>query len=239
MRWQPNCVERGTMPSSHDTHSTTPQTLDDLRQQFLDAQLAGDRRKALEVVSTAMADHRVSTRDLRMHVIRAAQEQIGRLWQDNVISIAQEHMATAISQLALAEVFQREQPPAPNGRKIIVACVDGELHDFPARIVADELDVAGFDVRFLGASVPVESLVSFIAREDPDLLVLSATMAFHADNVRAAVEQVRRLAPGLPIAVGGQVCDQVESLAAELDVELSGCDVSELVGGARRLLQAG
>ena len=147
-------------------------------------------------------------------------------------------MATAISQLALADLFQREQPPMPNGRKIIVACVDGELHDFPARMVADELDVAGFDVRFLGASVPVDSLVSFIARENPDLLVLSATMPFHADNVRTAVAQVRRLAPGLPIAVGGQVCDGVESLARELDVELSGCDVSTLVREARSLLQA-
>ena len=113
-------------------------------------------------------------------------------------------MATAISQLALADLFQREQPPMPNGRKIIVACVrDGELHDFPARMVADELDVAGFDVRFLGASVPIDSLVSFIARENPDLLVLSATMPFHADNVRTAVAQVRRLARGCrsPLAV--------------------------------------
>jgi methanogenic corrinoid protein MtbC1 len=214
-------------------------TVQKLQRQFLEAQLAGDRRRALELVTSATSSGTLSARDIRAHVIRTSQAEIGRLWQRNEISIAQEHMATAISQLALAELFRHEKPPTPNGRKIIVACVDGELHDFPARLVADELDVAGFDVRFLGASVPLDALLSFIAREDPDLLVISATMAFHAENVRAAVTAVRSIAPGLPIAVGGQVCESVESLARELRVEISGCDVSELVRDARALLKVG
>ena len=143
--------------------------IDDLQQRFLQAQLAGDRRRAMELVTHARTDGTISSHDIRARVIRAAQQEIGRLWERNAISIAQEHMATAISQLALAELFRHEPPPRRNGRKIIVACVEGELHDFPARLVADELDVAGFDVRFLGASVPLDALLSFIAREDPDL----------------------------------------------------------------------
>lgn len=212
-------------------------SIDDLQQHFLQAQLAGDRRRAMELVTNARASSLFSAHEIRMRVIRAAQEEIGRLWQRNEISIAQEHMATAISQLALAELFRHEPPPRPNGRKVIVACVDGELHDFPARLVADELDVAGFDVRFLGPSVPLDPLLSFIAREDPDLLVISATMAFHADNVRAAVSRIRSIAPGLPIAVGGQVCEWVDSLGRELELELFGCDAAELVRGARSLLR--
>lgn len=210
--------------------------LDELRRAFLEAQLAGDRRAALALIATACAEGTPGG-DVRMHVIRAAQAEIGRLWQRNDISIAREHMATAISQLALAEVFRHESAPERNGRKIVVACVAGEMHDFPARLVADELDLAGFDVRFLGANVPLDSLLAFIAREDPDLLVLSTTMAFHADSLRATVAQVRRLVPGLPIAIGGQVCEWIERLGSELGVEISGCDVSELVRDARQLLQ--
>ena len=218
---------------------TSVSPIDDLQQRFLQAQRAGDRRGAMELVTDARASGTISAHDIRMRVIRAAQKEIGRLWQRNEISIAQEHMATAISQLALAELFRHEPPPTPNGRQVIVACVDGELHDFPARLVADELDVAGFDVRFLGASVPLDALLSFIAREDPDLLVISATMAFHADNVRTAVTRIRTIAPGLPIAVGGQVCAWVESLGRELELDLSGCDAAELVRDARRLLRIG
>ena len=212
-------------------------SLDDVREQFLAAQLAGDRRRALTLVNDLTAAGAHTATDVRKHVIRAAQHEIGRLWQKNSISIAQEHMATAISQLALAELFRHERPSSPNGRKVVVACVEGELHDFPARLVADELDVAGFDVRFLGANVPVDALLSFIAREDPDLLVLSATMAFHAESVRTTVSHIRSIAADLPIAVGGQICEWVDSLGRELEVAISGCDAGELVREARRLLQ--
>ena len=216
---------------------TNQDSIADVREAYVAAQLAGDRRKALELVSGLVDEQRLTHGSIRAGVIRAAQQEIGRLWQENEISVAQEHMATAISHLALAELFRRERPAPRNGRKVIVACVDGELHDFPARLVADELDVAGFDVRFLGASVPTDTLLTFVAREDPDLLVLSATMAFHADAVRHAVERIRRHTNGrLPIAVGGQVCAWVESLGGELGVEITGCDAAALVDQARTLL---
>ena len=216
----------------------TEQEVDALRADYLAAQLAGDRRRALQLITAhAQAGDDVRHR-LRRDVVRAAQAEIGLMWQHNRISIAQEHMATAISHLALAEIFRQEHPAAPIGHTVVVACVDGELHEFPARLVADELDLAGFDVRFLGASVPLKDLLAFIAAERPDLIVLSATMAFHADVVRQAVTALRQATGGaLPIAIGGQVCTWVETLAADLQVEISGCDAATLVREARELLQ--
>lgn len=230
-------MSRPAGESHVDSDVDTPAAFADLRRRFLAAQLAGDRRTAIALVSEARTLANVPPGGIRAHVIGAAQKEIGRLWQRNEISIAQEHMATAISQLALAELFRHEALPERNGRKVVVACVDGELHEFPARLVADELDVAGFDVRFLGASVPLEALMSFIAREDPDLLVISATMAFHVDAVREAVGRVRRIAPHLPVAIGGQVCEWVDSLGRELEADIAGCDASELVRAAKALLK--
>jgi MerR family transcriptional regulator, light-induced transcriptional regulator len=219
------------------TDPVTPRDLDSARGDYIDAQLAGNRRRALEIVNRLIADHKLSIAVVRSEVIAAAQREIGLRWQRNEISIAQEHMATAISHLALADLFQREHGARPNGRKVVVACVEDELHDFPARIVADDLDLAGFEVRFLGANVPTDTLLSFIAREQPDLLVLSATMVFHADNVRRAVEAVQRLFPDLPIAVGGQISVWIRTLGGDLSVAITGGTSAELVGAARRLLQ--
>lgn len=221
---------------------TLTDTLASAREAFLAAQLAGDRRRAVELVASLTAQHRQRTGAIRSGVIRAAQQEIGRLWQENRITIAQEHMATAISQLALAELFRQEHPLAQNGRMVVVACVEGELHDFPARLVADELDLAGFDVRFLGASVPTDHLITFLAANPPDLLVLSATMAFHADAVREAVRRIREAGATdaskgrLPIALGGQLCQWVTTLGTELDVEISGGDADDLVQQARSRL---
>ena len=51
-------------------------------------------------------------------------------------------MATAISQLALAHLYQHAPVVRPHGKKVMVACVEGELHDFPARMVTDALHLA-------------------------------------------------------------------------------------------------
>ena len=213
----------------------TTVAVEDFRRDYLAAQLAGDRREALALVQRIVDDGRMSPGEVRSKVIVAAQRAIGELWERNEISVAQEHLATAISQLALAELFQRERFGAPYGQKIIVACVQGELHEFPARLVADELEAGGFAVRFLGADVPTDTLVSFVAREEPDLLVISATMAFHADSVRLAVQAVRHAHPQLPIAVGGQICEWIGSLRDELGVEITGSTGSDLVRDVRRL----
>jgi methanogenic corrinoid protein MtbC1 len=215
--------------------------LSDARDAFLAAQLAGDRRGAVALVAKLATHQGAHSAAIRFAVIRAAQEEIGRLWQENQITIAQEHMATAISQLALAELFRHEQPHPRNGRRIVVACVEGELHDFPARLVADELDLAGYDVRYLGASVPTDHLLTFLATDRPDLLVLSATMAFHADAVRTAVRRLRAAEVNaghrrLPIALGGQLCQWLPTLAGELDVDVSGGDAMALVARADGLL---
>ena len=85
--------------------------------------------------------------------------------------------------------------------------------------------------------VPTDHLLTFIAKAEPDLIVLSATLALHADAVREAVRRIRELTGDrVPIAVGGQICEWVTALAAELAVPISGCDADALVEDAGRLL---
>jgi methanogenic corrinoid protein MtbC1 len=202
---------------------------------YLRAQLGGDRREALRLIVDEGLGRGLSCEDVHK-VIRHAQSEIGRLWQEDRISIAQEHMATAISQLVLSHVYQYANPPTPNGKKVMVACVEGELHEFPARLVADALDLAGFEVRYLGASVPHAALLQMLDAEKPDLLVLSATMTFNVPQLREAVARVRERSGTLPLAVGGGACAFSPGLAGELGADLAGTDADELVALARRRL---
>jgi hypothetical protein len=76
---------------------------------------------------------------------------------------------------------------------------------FPARLVADALDLAGYDARFLGADVPTESLLTVLDESQPDLLALSITMKFHEPALREQIKRVRTHTQGrLPIAIGGR-----------------------------------
>jgi MerR family transcriptional regulator, light-induced transcriptional regulator len=204
-----------------------------LRDRYLTAQLAGDRREAIRLLMEDGIRKGLSIRELQLTIIQEAQREIGRMWQENRISVAQEHMATAISIMALAHLYDQAERDRANGKKVVVACVDGELHDFPARLVADALDLAGFDVRFLGASVPIDSLLRLLIAERPDVLALSTTMTFNIPNLRKSVHAVRSAHPELPILVGGGALGQ--DLIAELGVAGSGKDAEETLTTVRKL----
>jgi methanogenic corrinoid protein MtbC1 len=211
--------------------------LDELLSRYLAAQLGGDRREALRLVleEGLVAGHGVL--ELQVEVIQAAQREIGRLWQVNRISIAQEHMATAISHVVMARLFDEARADPRLGRKVVVACVEGEYHEFPARIVADFLDLGGFDVRYLGANVPTDDLMRLLREERPDLLALSVTMSFNIAALRRVVARVRLEHPHLPILVGGHALDWEPDIAREYGVETCGNDAARLVDSARRLTE--
>jgi methanogenic corrinoid protein MtbC1 len=136
----------------------------------------------------------------------------------------------------LAHLYDQAPHVARNGKKVVVACVEGELHDFPARLLADALDLAGFDTLYLGANVPIEGLVQLVQREQPDLLALSVTMAFNISSLRSTVAALRGTPQlsALPIAVGGGALIWASDLASELQAALSASNAQELVDGARR-----
>ena len=204
-----------------------------LRERYLRAQLVGDRREAVRLVIDEGLGGGASVGDLHAQVIASAQQEIGRLWQRNLVSVAQEHVASAISQLALAALFERAAVAAALGKLVVVACVEGELHDLPARLASDALELAGFDVRFLGANVPLDHLLDLVRTERPALVGLSVTMSFHLPALRRAVEALRTVTAA-PILVGGHALGWSPSLGRELGVEVAG-DAAALVAAALRL----
>lgn len=205
-----------------------------LTERFVRAQLAGDRGEALAIVNEALGQG-MNVAQVQLELIQAAQYEIGRLWENNEISIALEHQATAISQLALASLYDRLPRGPSNGKRILLACVEGELHDMGSRIVADLLEMEGFDVRLLGANVPSDSLAERVRAYAPDLVALSITMTFHLRALEQAIASVRAARGNVPILVGGRAF--VWSSGAALDVQGFATTGEELVAAARRLTQ--
>jgi methanogenic corrinoid protein MtbC1 len=209
-----------------------------LAHRYLQAQIDGDRARALRIIIEGL-ESGMEVPELHLSVIQPVQYEIGRLWQQNQLTIAQEHVATAISQLAMAHLY-RHMPRAPlNGKKVLLGCVEGELHDMGPRIGTDFLEMAGFEVRFLGANVPTESLIEMVARERPDLVALSVSLIFNLPALRHAVARVREaVGDDVQIAIGGQALQWAPSLESQLSVPSFGKDAREMVAAARQILQA-
>ena len=210
-----------------------------LSHRFLAAQLAGDRQGAIRLLELEGLDRGLSLERILTEVVRVAQIEIGRLWQENRIGIAEEHLATAIAQLAMAHLYTRLQRRGSRESVLTLACVEGEMHDMGARIAADLLEMEGYDVRFLGANVPAESLVRQLRRSPPDLLLLSITMAMHLPALRRTVALVRgAMGPEFPILAGGGAIAADTSSIPGLEADHLRGRAAALAGDVRRVLAA-
>jgi methanogenic corrinoid protein MtbC1 len=207
-------------------------------EQYVAAQLAGDRRAAVRLIVEQGIERGVPLPSLYLDVIQAAQHRIGELWQQNLISVAQEHVATAITQVALAELYRGLVCEPPNGRRVVMACVGGELHELGTRVTADFFEMAGFDVRYLGANVPTDSLVGMLREEQPHLLVLSATMSLLKEPELVETARRGREAVGdtLRLGVGGLAFDLQPGLVDQLGADVYGRTAPESVARARQVL---
>ena len=162
-----------------------------LARRYLDSLLRGDRPSASRMILDS-AGSGTPIPDIYMHVFQPSQREIGRLWQTNQISVAQEHYCTAATQMIMSQLYPYIFASERKGRRLVVACVGGELHEIGARMVADIFEMDGWDTYFLGANTPMESVLRTLAEREPDVLAVSATMTFHIDKVSRLIDALRQ-----------------------------------------------
>ena len=129
-----------------------------LSRRYVDALRVAQPAAAERVVDDALAAG-LAPAAIQSLVIEPAMERIGRLWEANAITVADEHLATAISQSVLVRLFDRLTVAPPRSReRVLLAAVEGQHHVLGLRMIADVMEGAGFDVLYLGADVPVDAL---------------------------------------------------------------------------------
>jgi MerR family transcriptional regulator, light-induced transcriptional regulator len=190
--------------------------LGDAQALYLSAILHGQRRAAVGVaMETVRQGH--SLTDVYADILQDSMYEVGRLWETNRITVAQEHMATAVTQYVIAHLYPLIQPAKPQRGKMVIAGVEGERHQVGPNIVADVLESAGWDVRFLGADIPAASVLEAVEEHRADVLGISATMLFNIPNVRRLIAQTRAV-PGRNVRVilGGAAFRAAPELYKEL-----------------------
>jgi methanogenic corrinoid protein MtbC1 len=211
-------------------------TAAEARTRYLDAILAGSRREAFGVVELARQSG-LGIRVLYLEVFQPAMREIGRLWQENRITVADEHLATAITQASMARLYEELFRASPEpGPLLVAACADQERHELGLRMICDVLEMEGWDTVFLGASVPVEDLVKMVRARRPQVVALSASIAPHVERVRDAIDAIRESDAGREplIAVGGRAFMDDPALAERLGADLTARDAAE---AAERLIE--
>lgn len=203
---------------------------------YMDALLAGRRSEASKIVMDAMASG-ADIKDMYLHVFQPSQLEIGRLWQTNHISVAQEHYCTAATQMIMSQLFPYLFSTSRKGRNLVMTCVGGELHEIGARMVSDFFELDGWDTYFLGANVPTSSIIRTIKERKADLLAISATFATHVHLVGDLIAAVRtELGPQFRIIVGGYPFNVMPALWQKIGADGYAADAERAVEIGNRLV---
>ncbi|MGY0021420.1 cobalamin B12-binding domain-containing protein [Streptomyces sp. YJ-C3] len=202
------------MTAANDTDS-----LNEPRDQLWEALGDGDETRAVAIVRRALAtaDPRqpnavdrppaeqlsaVGERIL-LELIAPAQERVGMAWAANDLTVAQEHVATAISERCIAAIVDATAPALTGSfvGRVLVACVDGEWHALPARLVSEVLRLRGWRVDYLGAQVPTEHLVVHADRTRAQAVLLSSSIPTHLPDAHNAIISCQ--GAGIRVLAGG------------------------------------
>jgi len=142
--------------------------------------------------------------DLYEKLLKPALYEVGSLWERNLIGVATEHLSTALVEALLNDLYDQTLPEVYKGRKVVASCVEGESHQVGIKMVADVFEMHGWQSYFLGADVPSNELLAFVAELEPDLIALSLSVYFHVPKLETMLHRIREVFPDLPIVIGGQ-----------------------------------
>ena len=225
--------------SPQEVPSFLPQggTLAGIAGEYLRLLLACERHAAGRLILDAV-DSGVSIRDVYLLVFQPCQREVGRLWEAGRITVAQEHYCTAATQVIMSQLAPRLFATERNGRRAVITCVAGEAHEVGPRMVADLLELGGWDTIYLGGNVPLRGVVQTLAEHRADLLAVSATMTYHLPAVIDLIAAVRAepACAGVRVMVGGRPFDAEPGLWRRVGADGHAADADEVCRLADRLM---
>ncbi len=198
------------------------------------AVLRGEKKTIAALAEKALADGAEAAALLETELIPAITEAGNRFEQKKYflpqLIGAAEAMKAAVEVL---EPHLRKDGAGKRAGTVVIATVEGDIHDIGKNLVALMLKNHGFEVADLGKDVPAERVIAEAKRLDADIIALSALMTTTMRGMAEVVELRNREGLRAKIMIGGAVT--TPEYAAEIGADGYSRDAQEAVEVAKRL----
>ena len=155
----------------------------------------------------------------------------GRLFLPQLMNAAETaQCAFEVLQEAIAKTGQQKL----SGGKIIVATVEGDIHDIGKNIAKCILENYGYTVLDLGRDVPAEKVAEAAAREGVKLVGLSALMTTTLPSMAKTIALLQEKCPDCKVFGAGAVL--TPEYAAEMGADYYAKDAKQAVDIAKEVL---
>ena len=188
-----------------------------------------DTRKAL--------DEGHAAKELLDDVLLKAINEVGELFDKGKYFLPQ-LIASAEAMKASIEYLEPLLLDAQAGREmpaVVIATVEGDIHDIGKNLVALMLKNYGFKVIDLGKDVPKEKIIEAAREHHAHVIALSALMTTTMQQMKHVIEYAKEQNVNAKIIVGGAVITQ--EYADEIGADGYSRDAAEAVKLTKRILQ--
>ena len=173
------------------------------QKEFLDLLISGNHLKCSKLMHSFVSKN-IPVTEMYENILKKSLYDVGELWEYNKISVATEHLASAIVEAILNELYYIIISKEKNSKNVIVTCVENEFHQIGIKMVSDVFEMNGWNTHFLGANTPTNDLIDLAKIVKPDFLAISLSIYFHLPVLENMIQSIQKVFPILPILVGGQ-----------------------------------
>ena len=194
-------MEMNISPAGRD--ASAPMITEEMYRSYLASLLAGEHRHCHTVVSGLLTAG-VKIRELYLGLFQRSLYEVGEMWEHRKISVAVEHMATAITESLLTLVYPMIFSAEHSDKSVMISCVANEYHQIGSKMVADFFELNGWHGYYLGANTPEDDLLRMIDAKQPQLIGLSLSLYCNHLNLVETIDAITGRWPETQILVGGQ-----------------------------------
>ncbi|MDT2428261.1 homocysteine S-methyltransferase family protein [Enterococcus avium] len=140
-----------------------------------------------------------------------ALDEVGSKFEKGLLflpQLMQSAEAVQRSQEVLKQYFEAHGQETEYKGKILLATVQGDIHDIGKNIVKMVLENYGFEVIDLGKDVPISMVVETLKEEKIQLAGLSALMTTTVQNMKSTIQAAREAGLDTKFMVGGAVLNE-------------------------------
>ena len=148
-----------------------------------------------------------------------ALEEVGRLFDKNIYFLPQVMESAEAMKIAFNRIKQELPKNASlKGPKILMATVEGDVHDIGKNIVSMLLENNGYEVIDLGRNVKTEKIIEEAVKNKVDFVGLSALMTTTVTEMEQVIKELKKHNIKVLSMVGGAVVteDYAKSINADI-----------------------
>ncbi|MDT8418793.1 MAG: homocysteine S-methyltransferase family protein [Desulfuromonadales bacterium] len=206
----------------------------DIRQRLTAAIIEGDKDGIVPLIELAL-DQGLETMEISNQGLLPGLEEVGRRFGAQQVFLPQVMLSAETMQAGFARLkLESQGGQAESLGRILMATVEGDIHDIGKNIVATLLENHGFEIIDLGKNVAAQTIVERALSEAVDAVGLSALMTTTLKQMGDTVERLRAAGVKVFTMVGGAVVTQ--AYADEIGADLYARDALEAVAKIKQLL---